>query len=399
MMRRTSMQALDGITVLDLARGFPPAQSTMFLGDFGARVIRIDSPEGNKMEREAGIDPQDERYAALNRMNRNKETIIINLRSEEGLKLFYRLVKKADVLVEGFRPGAMKRLRADYDTLKSINPRLIYCSVSGYGSDGPYAQFPGHDPCYLGIAGALSMIGLRDGKPCNPSNYLGDMGGAAMHGLVGILIALIACEKTGQGQFVDIAYTDSVLSLMEYDVLSYLYSGTVPRRGETYMTGMPAWSNAYKCKDGGYFVISCGEFQFWENLCRAIGREDLISYRGAPPHEQEQGIRELANIFLTKNRDEWWDFLKDKNTCVAPVYDINEALNDPQVLHRQMVLEVSHPALGMVKQIGFPVKLSETPAQIRSLGKVVGSDTQRIMEELGYTREDMERLRQEGTIG
>jgi crotonobetainyl-CoA:carnitine CoA-transferase CaiB-like acyl-CoA transferase len=398
-MRRTGMQALDGITVLDLSRGFPPAHSTMFLGDFGARVIKVDSPEGNKMEREAGIDPQDERYAALNRMNRNKETIIINLRSEEGLNVFYRLAKEADVLVEGFRPGVMKQLRADYDTLKRMNPRLIYCSVSGYGSDGPYARFPGHDPCYLGIAGALSMIGLRDSKPCNPSNYLGDMGGAALHGLVGILIALIAREKTGQGQFVDIAYTDSVISLMEYDILSYLYTGIVPRRGETYMTGLPAWSNTYKCKDGGYFVIACGEFQFWENLCRAIGREDLISYHGAPPHEQEQGIRELANVFLTKNRDEWWDFLKNKNTCVAPVYDINEALNDPQVLHRQMVLEVNHPALGMVKQIGFPVKLSETPAQIRSLGKVVGSDTQRILEELGYTREDMERLRQEGTIG
>ena len=392
------MQALDGITVLDLARGYPPAHSTMFLGDFGARVIKVDSPKGNKMEREAGIDPQDERYAALNRLNRNKETVIINLRSEEGLNVFYRLVKKADVLVEGFRPGVMKRLRADYDTLKSINPRLIYCSVSGYGSDGPYARFPGHDPCYLGIAGALSMIGPRDDKPCNPSNYLGDMGGAALHSLIGILIALMAREKTGQGQFIDIAYTDGVLSLMEYDILSYLYTGTVPRRGETYMTGLPAWSNIYKCKDGEYFVIACGEFQFWKNLCQAIGREDLISYHSAPPQEQEQGIRELAKVFLTKDRDEWWEFLKNKDTCVAPVHNIKEALSDPQVLHRQMVLEMNHPTQGMLKQIGFPVKLSETPAQIRSLGKVVGSDTRRIMEELEYSREDMQRLGQQGAI-
>jgi crotonobetainyl-CoA:carnitine CoA-transferase CaiB-like acyl-CoA transferase len=393
------MQALEGITVLDLARGYPPAHSTMVLGDFGARVIKVDSPEGNIMERQAGIDPQDEHYAALNRLNRNKETVIINLRSDEGRKVFYRLVKMADVLVEGFRPGVMKRLHADYDTLKRINPRLIYCSVSGYGSDGPYAQIPGHDPCYLGIAGALSMIGLRDGKPCNPSNYLGDMGGAALHGLVGILMALMAREKTGEGQFVDIAYIDGVISMMEYDILSYFYTGTVPRRGETYMTGLPAWSNIYKCKDGEYFVIACGEFPFWKNLCQALEREDLISYHSAPEQEQEQGIKEVAKIFLTKTRDEWWDFLKDKNTSVAPVHNINEALDDPQVLHRQMVLELDHPTLGRLKQIGFPVKLSETPARIRSFGKVVGSDTKRIMEELGYSREDMERLGQEGAIG
>jgi crotonobetainyl-CoA:carnitine CoA-transferase CaiB-like acyl-CoA transferase len=397
--KRTRTQALDGVIVLDLARGYPPAQSTMFLGDFGARVIKIDSPKGNKIEIAAGIDPGDERYAALNRLNRNKETVVINLRNDEGLKVFYRLVKKADVLVEGFRPGAMKRLRADYDTLKDINPRLIYCSMSGYGSDGPYARLPGHDPCYLGIAGALSMIGPRSGKPCTPSNYIGDMGGAAMHGLVGILIALIARDKTGQGQFIDISYTDGVISLMEYDILSYLFTGTVPRRGETFMTGLPAWSNVYKCKDGEYFVIACGEPQFWKNLCRALGREDLIWYHGAPPEKQETGIRELAGIFLTKTRDEWWDFLKNQDTSVAPVYNIDETLDDPQVRHRQMLLEINHPTLGLLKQLGFAIKLSETPARIRSFGKVVGSDTQKIMEELGYSRGDIQRLLKEGTIG
>ena len=371
----------------------------MFLGDFGARVIRVDSPGGNKMEKQAGIDPQDEGFAALNRLNRNKETVIINLRNQEGLEVFYRLVKKADVLVEGFRPGVMKRLLADYETLKGINPRLIYCSVSGYGSDGPYAQLPGHDPCYLGIAGALSMIGLKNGTPCNPGNYLGDMGGAALHGLVGILIALLAREKTGQGQFIDISYTDAVISMMEYDILSYLFTGKVPRRGETFMTGLTAWSNIYRCKDGEYFVLACGEFPFWENLCRAIGREDLIPIHDAPPQEQERGIRELTRIFLTRNRDEWWELLKDKDTCIAPVLNIDEAMDDPQVRHRQMVLEMKHPSLGMLKQIGFPVKLSKTPAQVRNLGKVAGSDTQTILEELGYSREEIGRLGKKGAIG
>jgi len=392
------MQALDGITVLDLSRGYPPAHSTMCLGDFGARVIKIDSPEGNKMEKLAGIEPTDERYAALNRLNRNKETVVINLRSKDGLEVLYRLVRKADVLVEGFRPGAMKRLGADYDSLKGINPKLIYCSVNGYGSDGPYAQIPGHDPCYLGLAGALSMVGPRGGAPCYPSNYVGDMGGAALHSLAGILIALLARERTGCGQFIDISYMDGVVSLMEYDILSYFYTGVLPRRGETAMTGSMASSNTYKCRDGEYIVIACGEPQFWRNLCRALEREDLLFYHSAPEDKQEQGIKEMSKIFLTRTRDEWFAFLKDKDTCVAPVNSIEEALDDPQLRHRGMVLEIDHETLGKVTQIGFPVKLSDTPARLRNLGKVVGFDTQRIMEELGYSREDIRGLVQQGAI-
>ncbi len=391
--------ALDGIMVLDLSRGFPPAYTTMFLGDFGARVIRVDPPFGNKTEKETGIDPRDERYAALNRLNRNKESIILNLRSEEGLKVFYKLVERADVLVEGFRPGVMKRLKADYESLKKMNPKLIYCSASGFGSDGHYAQLPGHDPCYLGIAGALSMIGQRNGKPTLPSNYIGDIAGAALHGLVGILIALLVREKIRKGQFVDISYTDGILSLMEYDIHSYFYTGIVPRRGETYMTGLCAWSNVYQCKDGEYFVVACKEFHFWKNFCEAIEREDLIPYHGAPPHEQDQGIKELSRVFLTRSRDEWWDYLKDKETSVAPVYNIDEAVNDPQILYRRMILELDHTTQGRLKQIGFPIKLSETPAQVRSLGKVVGADTQKILEELGYDQKGIERLREEGAIG
>ncbi len=392
------MQALEGVTVLDLSRGYPPAHSTMCLADFGARVIKIDSPEGNKMEKQSGIEPTDERYAAINRLNRNKETIILDLRSEEGLEVFYRLVKRADVLVEGFRPGAMKRLGADYDSLKEINSRLIYCSVAGYGSDGPYASLPGHDPCYLGVSGALSMVGPRGGAPCYPSNYIGDMGGAALHALAGILIALLARERTGRGQSIDIGYVDCVVSLMEYDILSYLYTGVLPRRGETFMTGSMAWSNTYKCADGEYLIVACGEPQFWKNLCRAIDRDDLLRYHGAREEEQEQGIRELSKVFLTRTRNEWWQFLKDKDTCVAPVNTIKEALDDPQVRHRQMVLEHDHPTLGKVTQIGHPIKLSHTPAQTKHLGKVVGSDTRKIMEELGYGREEVSTLMQKGAI-
>jgi crotonobetainyl-CoA:carnitine CoA-transferase CaiB-like acyl-CoA transferase len=397
------MNALDGIVVLDLTRGYPAAQSAMFLADFGARVIRIDPPQGNLMELQGGIDPKDERYAALNRLNRSKETIVIDFRKKEGLDVFFRLVKKADVLVEGFRPGVMKRFGADYDTIKEMNPRLVYCSVSGYGSYGPYAQLPGHDPCFLGITGALSMIGPWDAAPCYPSNYVGDMGGAAMHATVGILIALLARDKIGYGQYVDISFMDGTFSLMEYDVLSYLYSGLIPRRGETHMTGNTISSHIFKCADGEYFLIACGEFHFWKNLCQALGKDELIPYHtgmrpGPMPEDQAKGIKELEKVFLTKTRDEWWDLLKDKNTCVAPVNNIKEAMDDPQLRDRQMVLEIEHPMLGKMKQIGFPVKLSETPAKINNLGHIMGTDTLKIMEELDYSREDIKKLMQEEII-
>jgi crotonobetainyl-CoA:carnitine CoA-transferase CaiB-like acyl-CoA transferase len=164
------------------------------------------------------------------------------------------------------------------------------------------------------------------------------------------------------------------------------------------MTGSMASSNTYKCRDGEYIVIACGEPQFWRNLCRALEREDLLFYHSAPEDKQEQGIKEMSKIFLTRTRDEWFAFLKDKDTCVAPVNSIEEALDDPQLRHRGMVLEIDHETLGKVTQIGFPVKLSDTPARLRNLGKVVGFDTQRIMEELGYSREDIRGLVQQGAI-
>ena len=397
------MNALDGIVVLDLTRGYPAAQSTMFLADFGARVIRIDPPQGNLMEIQGGIDPKDEGYAALNRLNRNKDSIIIDIRTKEGLDIFYRLVKKTDVLVESFRPGVMKRSGADYETVREMNPRLVYCSVSGYGAYGPYAQLPGHDPCFLGITGALSMIGPRDGAPCYPSNYVGDMGGAAMHATVGILMALLARNNTGYGQYVDISFMDSTFSLMEYDVLAYLYSGLIPLREETHMTGNSISSHIFKCADGEYFLIACGEFHFWKNLCQALGKEELIPYYtgmnpGVMPEDQVKGIKELEKVFLTKTRDEWWNLLKDKNTCIAPVNNIKEALNDPQLRERQMVLETEHPTLGKITQIGFPVKLSATPARIKNLGHIMGADTKKIMGELDYSQEDIKRLMKEDVI-
>jgi crotonobetainyl-CoA:carnitine CoA-transferase CaiB-like acyl-CoA transferase len=214
---------------------------------------------------------------------------------------------------------------------------------------------------------------------------------------------LIARDKTGYGQYIDISFMDGTFSLMEYDVLSYLYSGIIPQRGETHMTGNTISSHIFKCSDGKYFLIACGEFHLWKNLCQELGKEELIPLHtgmkpGVIPEDQAKGIEELEKVFLAKTRDEWWELLKDKNTCVAPVNDIKEALDDPQLRDRQMVIEMEHPTLGVIKQIGFPVKLSETPARINNLGHIMGADTRKIMEELGYSQEEVERLMKEEVI-
>jgi crotonobetainyl-CoA:carnitine CoA-transferase CaiB-like acyl-CoA transferase len=390
------MLPFSGIVVLDFARGYPGAYATMFLGDFGAEVIRIDPP----VNRPAGQSINRDELAAYETVQRNKRSIVIDLKSVEGQEVLGRLVRKADVLLEGFRPGVMARLNADYETLKEINPRLIYCSLSGFGRDGPYAAVPAHDMNYISLGGILSLIGQRNGTPYLPSNFIADLGGAAMHGLVGILIALFAREKTGKGQFVDIAYLDSVISLLALEAPNYFRTGKVPRRGETALTGRDPWTNVYRCKDGEYVTVACIEPHFWDNLCQAIGREDLISYHreSYPVEELDRVTGELADIFSTRTRDEWWQFFKNKEVCFGPVRYIDETFADPQVLHREMVVEVEQPGAGKVKQLGLPIKLSDTPGEIRSLGVCGGAHTREILSELGYDDGEISTLLGSGTV-
>ncbi len=397
------MGPLDGIRVLDLSRVAPHAYCTMMLADMGAEVIKVEQPRGqDEPIFGSGVSPlkgESGRAAtAFTALLRNKKSIAIDLKTEQGHAIFMQLACKADVIVDGFRPGVVKRLRIDYENIRRINPRMIYCSISGYGQTGPYAGLPGHDPNYIAIAGALGLIGNSGEAPVLPLNLLADYAGGGLMATVGILLALIAAQKSGRGQYLDISMTDGVVSLLVRFISDYFMTGDEPGRGNTMFSGVFPWATVYRTKDDGYITLGCFEPKFWENLCRSLGKEDFIPKQFAGGQERE-AIRDcFQRIFLTKTRDEWFDFLKSKDICIAPVYQLGEVFSDPQIAHRKMMLELDHPTEGKVKQVGLPIKLSDTPGGVRSFGPFLGEHTAEILKELGYNSKKMADLRHDKVV-
>lgn len=393
--------ALEGITILDLSRYGPGHYATMLLADLGADVIKVEQP-GERLRAafaQSRHGTQDEeRIAAYNAQNRNKRSLYLNLKVGGAREVFYQLCRRADVLFEGNRPGVAKRLGIDYQTISRVNPRMVYCSLSGYGQEGPYKLVSGHDLDYIAVAGALGITGEPGRRPTFPANLLADYAGGGMHAALGILAALMARGRTGRGQYVDIAMTDGVLSLMNAELSRYFSTGQVPQRGETTLTGSSPVYNVYETKDGKYIAIASLEPWFWENLCRALGHEEFIPYEFARGEKREEVFSAFRKVFATRTRDEWFEYLKDKDVCVAPVYTLDEVCSDPQVLHREMVVEVEHPKFGKVKQLGISVKLSETPGGVRRFAPFPGQHTREILLSLGYTEEAIEKLRKEGAI-
>jgi alpha-methylacyl-CoA racemase len=345
------MLALEGVKILDLSRLVPGAFCTMLLGDLGAEVLKIEAPGATEFMG-SSKSPQGEenrKQAAYYAPDRNKRSIVVNLKSEAGREVFYRLSRHADVIVEGFRPGVAKRLGIEYETINKLNPKIIYCSLSGYGQDGPYQTFPGHDINYISMAGILDLIGPSEGPPAIPLNLVADLAGAALYGALGISIALVARNKTGKGQYVDMAYMDGAVSLMTWFNCGYFFNGSMLKRGESWLHGAYPYYGVYETKDGKYITIGCLEPHFWENLCRFLGKEEYIPYHFAlehtfhkPENEKWGEIRSsLKRIFLTKTRDEWFELLIRNDVPAGKVYTPDEVFSDPQVLHRQMVIEVA----------------------------------------------------------
>lgn len=392
--------ALGNLEVIDLTRLAPGPYCTMVLADFGARVLRVeefgpltgrraaqsqtaDGVQAEGTQKHVGHVGFVEPHSPYNALNRNKRSIALNLKSDPAREVFYELVRRADVVVEEFRPGVTQRLGIGYDTLKEINPRIIYCAITGYGQTGPYRSVVGHDINYLSMAGALSVMGKPGEPPTIPGNILSDYGGA-LHAVVGILAAVIARETTGRGQFVDLALTDSVVSMMAH-MLSWSYeTGIVPGPGEHVTAGYWPPYNVYETKDGKYISIGCMEPWFYANLCRTLGREDLIPHQFSE-EKREEIFRIFRERFRTKTRDEWFSSLPGDQIPVSKVYTLDELSSDPHLRAREMIVEVEHPTAGKILQAGVPAKLSETPGRIHGMGPELGEHTEEVLRELGYS--------------
>ena len=397
---------LKGLKVLELIRVPPGALCTMMLADMGAEVLKIETPPQSATGAAEPTAPQ-KRRAAFLFLNRNKRSIAINLKQPAGQELLRHLATDADVLVEGFRPGVMKRLGGDYETLSQVNPRLIYCSLSGFGQNGPYRNQPAHDINFLSIAGVLNLIGNPDRLPAIPLNLIADYAGASMHGLVGILLALLARQHTGRGQFVDVSYLDTTLALLAATPMmqAFLSNSKISGRG----AGLPGGSYpnyaVYETADCRTLAVGCVEPEHWSAFCSAIGLPGLSAAYSDATHADpstDDGNRvaraAVQEVLKQKTSAEWMSIFRDRKISVGPLKAVNEAFEDPHVLARGMAVNVTHPQYGSVPQPGIAIKLSDTPGEIRGTGPALGEHTDEVLRGLGYDEARRSELRREGTV-
>jgi alpha-methylacyl-CoA racemase len=311
------------------------------------------------------------------------------------------------VIVEGFRPGVMKRLGADYESVRALNPRIVYCSLSGFGHNGPYRDFPAHDGNYLSLAGVLGLIGEAGRKPVFPLNLVADYAGASMHGALGIMLALFARERTGRGQHVDVSYLDTSVALLAAtpNMRFYWSDGLAPKRGEGFLGGSYPYYAVYETADGKLLTIGCTEPWLWANFCKAIDRPDFVKFARQPDQfvraadaDEVRCREEIQAIIRTRTRDEWYEILTRADVCVGKVYDPEEMVRDPQIHARDMVIEIPDPRHGKVTQFGQPIKLSETPGRARTAGPYAGEHTDLVLREMGLAQAEIDALRDKNIV-
>jgi len=391
--RSPSLRAkpLSGVRVLDLTRLLPGPMATLHLADMGADVVKVEDTAAGDYSREMGR-VRDGVSDFFRLINRNKRAIQLDLKHPQGREVFLRLAKDADILVESFRPGVMTKLGLGYEAISAINPRIVYCSISGYGQDGPYAGRAGHDINYIGYAGVGGQIGT-EAAPVVPNFQIADLLGGALVPAMGILAALLDARASGRGRYVDVAMTDAVLAHAIFPLLGFLERGKTPVRGTGMLDGGLPCYNVYRTKDDRWMAVGALERKFWEPLCEALGCPELKEKHLVRGTEAKAVTARLAVIFAARTQREWREAFDRADCCVSPVLAIDEVLENEQLRARGMIRDA-----GGSIQFGLPVKFSEFQFAIERHAPARGEHTEEVLREFGYGDAEIEALRRNGAI-
>jgi len=391
-------EALDGIKVLDLSRLLPGPYCSMLLADMGAEVIKIEDPQIGDYIR--WMPPMIGNNSGIHViLNRNKSAMKLNLKAKPGREIFLKMVKEADIVLEGFRPGIMDKLGLGYDILSGVNPGIIYCSISGYGATGLLSKKAGHDINFLALSGILSYSGKKDGRPTLAGVQIADIGGGALFAAYSILAAIIARQKSNKGQFIDVSMSDGAMAWNAMRYGDWIAGGRIPSPGDDMLNHGFACYNIYETSDGCYMALGAVEPQFWVAFCNKIERPDLAGAKYLDQGDIQTTLEEeLQEVFLKKTRDEWVDFLREVDCCCTPVLTMEEAFSHQHFKERDMCKELKHEDWGTYRQLGFPVKFSKTPAKLKSHAPEHGEHTHRILRELGLTEDEINKLEKDKII-
>jgi len=377
------MKALEGIKVLDLSRVLAGPYCTMLLADFGANIIKIEPPGVGDDSRAYGpfVGKESAYFMSL---NRNKRSITLNLKREEEVELFREMVKQADVVVENYRPGTMEKFGLGYEELKKINPRIIYAACSGFGNSGPYMLKPAYDIIVQAMGGIMSITGLEGGEPTRVGASVGDII-AGIFTAYGVMLGLFHRERTGEGQKIDVGMLDCQVAVLENAIARYVVSGEVPKPlGNRHPSITPFAS--FNAKDG-HIIVGAGNQRLWEHLCTLLGCSELVTdERFKTNGNRTINVKELTvlldGIFIKKTVNEWLELLEKAGLPCAPINNIEQIVNDPQIKARNMIIEIEHPVAGHLKMAGVPIKMSSTPGQVEFPAPMLGQHTAVILQEM-----------------
>ena len=395
------MKALEGIRVLDLTRALAGPFCTLMLGDNGADVIKVEMPGSGDDTRKWGPPFIGEESAYFLSINRSKRSLTLNLREPQAKEIFLKLAESSDVLVENFTPGVMDRFGLGYDEVKQTNPKIVYCSISGFGQDGPYRNRPAYDQIMQGISGLMSITGEPDGEPQKIGIAVTDIG-AGMWSAFAIMAALHHREQHGEGQYIDVSMMDAQVAWLTYQAAYFFANGEPPKRmGAAHPTLVPY--QAFMCQDGKYINVAVGSERIWGRFCQGVHREDLqndpeYALNSDRVRNRSKLVPMLQEYFLTRPVADWVEDLQEANVPCGPINDLADVFADPQVLARNMYVEIPHPTLGTIKQTGLPIKFSLTPGRIDRHPPLLGEHNQEILEGLGYSVAQVDEMKENAII-